>query len=118
MKWKILFWFYVINTVLAVLSIPRYPSVSAYDLIQLLFYFSMAAPLYLLAFNHYYLNAKFWFYHFIVTSAISLLYIFAFRIFGIPRFGHASVMNASIIIELIFSLPFLLGLYVHQKRYK
>lgn len=118
MKWKILFWFYILNTILATLSIPRYPSVSVYDLIQLLFYFSMAAPLFLLAFNHYYLNAKLWFYHFIVTSTVLILYIFAFRILGIPRFGHASAMNASIVIELAFTLPFLLGLYVHQKRYK
>lgn len=118
MKWKALFWFYVLNTILATLSIPGYPSVSVYDLIQLLFYFSMAAPLFLLAFNHYYFNAKFWVYHFIATSTVSLLYIFAFRIFGIPRFGHASAMNASIVIELAFTLPFLVGLYVHQKRYK
>ncbi len=117
MKWKILFGLYVVNTILATLAIPSYPEISAFDLAHLLLYYSMAVPLFLLAFDKQYLNGEVWQYHFILVSGATLLYIFAFRIGGIPRFGQVSALDASLIVELVFAVPFLLGLYFHQKRY-
>ena len=116
MKWKILFWLYVVNTILSTLAIPRYPNVSIFDGIHLAIYYTMAIPLYGIAHNKKLLSQNFWKYYFVTLCGANLLYSVAFRVLEIPRFGHTMSIDVTIVIEWIFIVPFLLGIYFYSKN--